>query len=192
MVDLLPSLAARQQLIQDAVVHLSMDNSDQLINSNSYLDKVDELETMNSLKMPRFGPSALMVYLILTILIILVIIYLISLITQPGLCTNLINLELKGSINYLNEYILIVIFLNFTDPTLAWVKLSSLDNMSNVEGDCMVLISNPANQTCLHHGSHGSKWFRILILMSYLCLKSAYTFSITLTALIIIVRFMTR
>ncbi|VDQ00218.1 unnamed protein product [Trichobilharzia regenti] len=80
-------------------------------------------------------------------------------------------------------------FKNNEDPTMAWVKLSPFENQSNLDGDRVALVSNPIRH---HYNSCISRWFRVFLLMGYLCLKSAYTFGVTLTALAIIIRYMTR
>ncbi|KAK4472929.1 hypothetical protein MN116_004133 [Schistosoma mekongi] len=170
LVDLLPSLSARQQAIQDSLSKKTLTDDYKNENSNEYrLFKRDiKSESINYISSPSssstsylskgtFGPSSALVYSVICMLLLLSIILLIGFVTEP-------------------------------DPTMAWVKLGPLESQPNVDGDRVALVSNPIRR---HYNSCISRWFRVFLLMGYLCLKSAYTFGVTLTALAIIIRYMT-
>ncbi|CAL8106039.1 unnamed protein product [Calicophoron daubneyi] len=75
------------------------------------------------------------------------------------------------------------------DPTLSWVKWGRDGNVhSNVEGDRVALVTNPSRRS---YNTQSSRWCRVVMLVGYLCFKSAYTFGVTLTALVILIRYMT-
>ncbi|XP_018647822.1 hypothetical protein Smp_159780 [Schistosoma mansoni] len=165
LVDLLPSLAARQQAIQDSLSKRTSikdgyrnENSDEyrLTKRNINPESTDQ-SSSSYLNKDTFGPSSAIVYSVIGILLLLSIILFIGFVTEP-------------------------------DPTMAWVRLGPIDSQSNLDGDRVALVSNPIRH---HYNSCISRWFRVFLLMGYLCLKSAYTFGVTLTALAIIIRYMT-
>ncbi|KER19307.1 hypothetical protein T265_15584, partial [Opisthorchis viverrini] len=76
------------------------------------------------------------------------------------------------------------------DPTLAWIKFPSeakTKRMPTDDGEQIAMVRHPAR-----YNSIVSRWCRVLLLIGYLCLKSAYTFGVTLTALVIVIRYVTR
>ncbi|CAH8436691.1 unnamed protein product [Heterobilharzia americana] len=180
LIDLLPSLAARQQAMQDSLLERNSEKDDHFIgnsndpklsrrNTKNYpysstndqkseheFQARDQLSSSSQVK-DTFGPSSALVYSIVCILLLLSIILFIGYVIEP-------------------------------DPTMAWVKLSPFENKSNLDGDRVALVSNPIRH---RYNSCISRWFRVFLLMGYLCLKSAYTFGVTLTALAIIIRYMT-
>ncbi|KAH8854923.1 TNFR CD27 30 40 95 cysteine rich region [Schistosoma japonicum] len=171
LVDLLPSLAARQQAMQDSLSKRTLTDDYKDENPNEYkLFKRDiKLESTNQISSPSssstsylsketFGPSSALVYSVICMLLLLSIILFIGFVTDP-------------------------------DPTMAWVKLGPLESQSNVDGDRVALVSNPIRH---HYNSCISRWFRVFLLMGYLCLKSAYTFGVTLTALAIVIHSISR
>ncbi|CAH8484796.1 unnamed protein product [Schistosoma bovis] len=165
LVDLLPSLAARQQAIQDSLSKRTSlkddyknENSDEYRLAKRNINSEPKDQSSSSyLTKNTFGPSSALVYSVIGILLLLSIILFIGFVTEP-------------------------------DPTMAWVRLGPIDSQSNLDGDRVALVSNPIRH---HYNSCISRWFRVFLLMGYLCLKSAYTFGVTLTALAIIIRYMT-
>ncbi|KAF6777166.1 hypothetical protein AHF37_03247 [Paragonimus kellicotti] len=155
LVDLLPSLSARQQtVLQQASAGLpdSETNLDDSL-SSTVVQQHTEPDWM------YFGPPPSLVFSVIMTLILLLIVLFIGLVTQP-------------------------------DPTLAWAKLRSCTKSTDSaygDEDHVALVPNPAR-----HNSLLSRWCRVLLLIGYLCLKSAYTFGVTLTALVILIRYVTR
>ncbi|KAF8564585.1 hypothetical protein P879_09460 [Paragonimus westermani] len=155
LVDLLPSLSARQQAVLQQA-------SAGLLNSEANLD-----DSLSSTAVPQhtepewmyFGPPPSVIFSVIMTLILSLIVLFIGFVTQP-------------------------------DPTLAWAKLRSCTKSTDStygDEDHVALVPNPAR-----HNSLLSRWCRVLLLIGYLCLKSAYTFGVTLTALVILIRYVTR
>ncbi|KAF5403399.1 hypothetical protein PHET_03224 [Paragonimus heterotremus] len=155
LVDLLPSLSARQQAVLQQA-------SAGLLNSETNLDESLPSTVVQQHTEPEwmyFGPPPSVVFSVIMTLILLLIVLFIGFVTQP-------------------------------DPTLAWAKLRSCTKLTDSacgDEDHVALVPNPAR-----HNSLLSRWCRVLLLIGYLCLKSAYTFGVTLTALVIIIRYVTR
>ncbi|TPP58318.1 Hemicentin 1 [Fasciola gigantica] len=165
LVDLLPSLAARQQAMWLQASHAAQENN---VNSHRLQSdsKTDGTENPDGIvhHLPQFGPPPSLVYAVVFALLCMLLFLLIGLVMQA-------------------------------DPTLSWIKLSRCDESTinrpgnSVDGDRVALVPNPAR---LCHNNRLSRWCRVLLLIGYLCLKSAYTFGVTLTALVIIIRYVTR
>ncbi|KAA3676960.1 uncharacterized protein DEA37_0011433 [Paragonimus westermani] len=155
LVDLLPSLSARQQAVLQQA-------SAGLLNSEANLDDSLSSTVMQQHTEPEwmyFGPPPSVVFSVIMTLILSLIVLFIGFVTQP-------------------------------DPTLAWAKLRSCTKSTDStygDEDHVALVPNPARYNSLL-----SRWCRVLLLIGYLCLKSAYTFGVTLTALVILIRYVTR
>ncbi|KAG5441784.1 hypothetical protein CSKR_110612 [Clonorchis sinensis] len=154
LVDLLPSLAARQQTFwQQASAEPQLGTKDP---KNSPIQP--EQQTSESELRP-FGPPPSVFFAVIFCLLLLLLCLFIGIITQP-------------------------------DPTLAWIKFPSADKTKRVptdDGEQIAMVRHPAR-----YNSILSRWCRVLLLVGYLCLKSAYTFGVTLTALVIVIRYVTR
>ncbi|CAH8824781.1 unnamed protein product [Trichobilharzia szidati] len=194
LVDLLPSLAARQQAIQDSLLKESSEKSDYTYensndrkfskreaNNNNYphsstndqkmntrSDKTSDQISSASSSSPSSSSSSPVMRSTFG--------------PSSALVYSVVCILLLLSL------ILFIGYVTEPDPTMAWVKLSPFENQSNLDGDRVALVSNPIRH---HYNSCISRWFRVFLLMGYLCLKSAYTFGVTLTALAIIIRYMT-
>ncbi|VDP80805.1 unnamed protein product [Echinostoma caproni] len=169
LVDLLPSLAARQQAMWQQASFAGVDSSggngveSDRLQTGTISDEPEHLDGTPQ-ELPPFGPPPVLVYAVVFALLGMLLCLFIGLVMQP-------------------------------DPTLSWIKLSRCEENTNNtmgnsgDGDRIALVPNPAR---LCHNSRLSRWCRVLLLIGYLCLKAAYTFGVTLTALVIVIRYVTR